>query len=65
MYKVHAVQCQDYAMQSADNLMDVAMLVSVSIQQNWLSCGNQLADVRKNGIDSKFLWGIQNATKPL
>jgi|TARA_R110002074_G_scaffold300011_1_gene471536 hypothetical protein len=62
MYKIHAVQCQDYAMQSADNLMDVAMLVSVSIQQNWLSCGNQLADVRKNGIDSKFLWGVKSKT---
>ena len=62
MYKIHAVQCQDYAMRSADNLMDVAMLVSVSIQQNWLSCGNQLEDVRNNGIDSKFLWGFKSKT---
>ena len=46
-------------MQSADNLMDVAMLVSVSIQQNWLSCGNQLKDVKENGINSKFLWGFK------
>lgn len=49
-------------MQSADNLMDVAMLVSVSIQQNWLSCGEQLKDVRKNGSDSKYLWGVKSKT---
>ena len=62
MYKNHAIQCQQYALESADNLMDVAMLVSVSIQQNWLSCGDQLDDVRKNGIDSKFLWGVKSKT---
>lgn len=62
MYKNHAVKCQEYAMQSADNLMDVAMLVSVSIQQNWLSCGNQLKDVKENGINSKFLWGVKSKT---
>jgi len=62
MYKTHAIQCQDYAMASADNLMDVAMLVSVSIQQNWLSCGDQLADVKENGISSKYLWGVKSKT---
>lgn len=62
MYNDHGKKCQQYALESADNLMDVAMLVSVSIQQNWLSCGNQLADVRKNGIDSKFLWGAKSKT---
>ena len=59
MYNNHGIKCQEYAMQSADNLMDVAMLVSVSIQQNWLSCGNQLKDVKENGINSKFLWGFK------
>jgi hypothetical protein len=62
MYKTHAIQCQEYAMQSADNLMNVAMLVSVSIQQNWLSCGDQLKDVKENGINSKYLWGVKSKT---
>ena len=62
MYKTHAIKCQEYAMKSADNLMDVAMLVSVSIQQNWLSCGDQLKDVKKNGINSKYLWGVKSKT---
>lgn len=57
MYKVYGKLCQDYALQSADNFMDVGLLVSLSIQQNWLNCGTMLQDVRENGIDSKYLWG--------
>lgn len=62
MYLNHGVKCQQYALDSADNLMDVGMLVSVSIQQNWLQCGEMLKDVRKNGKDSKYLWGVKTKT---
>ena len=32
-------------------------MVVLSIQQPWLSVGDQMADVKQNGLDSKFLWG--------
>lgn len=57
MYHNHATQCQDYALQSADNLRDVGLMVALSIQQNWLSVGDQLKDVRSLGAESRFLWG--------
>jgi len=57
MYNIHAKAIQDYAKQSSNNLVDVITMVILSIQQPWLSVGNQMADVKVNGIDSKFLWG--------
>ena len=56
-YQLDAVNCQQYAQQSPENMMDVGMMVVLSIQQNWLSVGDQLNDVNANGINSKFLWG--------
>jgi hypothetical protein len=56
-YQLDAVNCQQYAQQSPDNMMDVGMMVVLSIQQNWLGVGDQLNDVNANGINSKFLWG--------
>ena len=64
MYKIHAVKCQQYAQRSANNMADVALMVSLSIQQNWLTVGDQLADVRKNKTDSKFETNLlSNASK--
>ena len=57
MYNTHGLKCQKYAQRSADNMADVTLMVVLSIQQNWLSIGNQLADVRANKSESKFLWG--------
>lgn len=57
MYKLDAVNCQQYSQQSPDNLTDMVLMVVLSIQQNWLSVGDQMLDVRKCGADSKFLWG--------
>jgi hypothetical protein len=56
MYKTHGINCQRFAQRSAYNLMLVVMMVSLSIQQNWLSIGVQLLDVVKNKSKSKFLW---------
>ena len=57
MYKLDAVNCQQYSQQSPDNLTDMVLMVVLSIQQNWLGVGDQMLDVRKCGADSKFLWG--------
>ena len=57
MYINHAKAIQDYAKQSSNNLVDVITMVVLSIQQPWLSVGDQMADVKQNGVDSKFLWG--------
>lgn len=57
MYITHAKAIQNYAKQSSDNLVDVITMVVLSIQQPWLSVGDQMADVKQNGLDSKFLWG--------
>tara|TARA_Y100000361_G_scaffold95397_1_gene85342 strand:- start:281 stop:883 length:603 start_codon:yes stop_codon:yes gene_type:complete len=57
MYSVHAKAIQDYAKESSDNLVDVITMVVLSIQQPWRSVGDQMADVKQHGIDSKFLWG--------
>ena len=57
MYSVHAKNIQEYSRQSPENLNAVVLMVVLSIQQNWISVGDQLADVKKNGADSRFLWG--------
>ena len=57
MYITHAKAIQNYAKQSSDNLVNVITMVVLSIQQPWLSVGDQMADVKQNRLDSKFLWG--------
>jgi len=57
MYNIHAKAIQDYAKESSNNLVDVITMVVLSIQQPWVSVGKQMADVKVNGIDSRFLWG--------
>ena len=57
MYKTHGVACQAYAQRNAKNLMDIILMIVLSIQQNWLGVGEQLADVRLQGAESRFLWG--------
>ena len=62
MYKQHATKIQAYAQRSADNMADVCLMVSLSIQQNWLGVGHMLEDVRENKQESKFLWGFKADT---
>ena len=62
MYTEDAINCQRYAQTSHDNMADVTLMVVLSIQQNWLSVGDQLADVNRCGIESKFLWGNKRKT---
>jgi len=62
MYSVHAKAIQDYAKESSDNLADVITMVVLSIQQPWKDVGKQMADVKLNGKDSKYLWGNKRRT---
>ena len=57
MYNIHAKAVQDYSRLSSDNLSDVILMVVLSIQQPWYSVGDQLKDVKRWGIGSKFIWG--------
>ena len=43
-------------------MADAVLMVVLSIQQNWLGVGEQLADVRTNKLDSRFLWGNKRKT---
>ena len=57
MYNIHAKAVQDYSRLSSDNLSDVILMVVLSIQQPWYDVGDQLKDVKRWGIGSKFIWG--------
>ena len=57
MFNTHCTAVQKYSQRHVDNMADTVLMVVLSIQQNWLSVGEQLADVRANKLDSKFLWG--------
>ena len=57
MYKQHATKIQAYAQRSADNMADVCLMVSLSIQQNWLGVGHMLEDVRENKQSPSFYGG--------
>ena len=62
MYNIHAKAVQDYSRLSSDNLADVVLMVVLSIQQPWFAIGDQLKDVKLNGIDSRFIWGNKAKT---
>jgi hypothetical protein len=62
MYNNHAIKVQKYAQRNANNMADVTLMVVLSIQQNWLSVGDQLKDVRENKEQSRFLWGNKAKT---
>jgi hypothetical protein len=57
MFNTHCTAVQQYSQRHVDNMADTVLMVVLSIQQNWLSVGDQMADVRANKLDSKFLWG--------
>lgn len=57
MYNIHARAVQNYSKLSSSNLADVILMVVLSIQQPWYTVGNQLKDVKLNGINSRFIWG--------
>ena len=56
MYTSHMAQTSAYALSNPDALVDTALMVVLSIRQRWALVGDQLADVRANGADSKYLF---------
>jgi len=60
MYKTHNKRINKYAMKSPENMANVVLMVSQSIQQVWAGVGKQLADIEAKGLDSAFL---RNGTK--
>jgi len=62
MYAIHNPKINAFAQRNADNFADTALMVVLSIQQNWYFVGDQLDDVRENKLDSRFLWGNKRKT---
>ena len=62
MFKTHNPKINSYAQRSANNLADVILMVSLSIQQRWSGVGNMLEDVRLYKSDSIFIWGNKKKT---
>ena len=57
MFNTHCKAVQEYSQRNADNFGDTVLMAALSIQQNWLGVGDQIADVRANKLESRFLWG--------
>ena len=57
MYQRDATKVQQFAQSSPYKMGLVITMVSLSIQQNWLSVGEQMASVVAQGARSRFLWG--------
>jgi hypothetical protein len=60
MYKTHNKRINTYALKSPENMANVVLMVSQSIQQVWAGVGKQMQDIEANGLDSAFL---KNQTK--
>lgn len=62
MYINHATKIKQHAFESPQALADVIIMVALSIQQPWATVGDQMKDVKLNGAESKFLWGVKRKT---
>jgi hypothetical protein len=57
MFSTHQKQISKFAKQSPDNTARVALVVMLSIQQQWNQIGKQTLDVKANSVTSKYLFG--------
>ena len=58
-YSIHCVEgTQKVAKESAENLMWLILLASLSIKQDFKLIGKQLSHVKKHGINSHYLFGF-------
>ena len=58
-YYKHIESVNKYAQRSPDQLFNVAVMVLLSIRQQWSTIGEQMRDVEKHGEDSKYLFGFK------
>jgi hypothetical protein len=61
MYDRDMPRMRAHALASPEGLTDVIAFVLCTIQQPLQSVKNQLADIRVNGVDSKYLFGSKRA----
>lgn len=57
MYRDEVPRLAEWARENPDNLRRVLEFVILSIRQPFRSLDNALADVRRNKLDSAYLWG--------
>ena len=62
MFRIHNPKINSYAQRNANNLADIILMVSLSIQQKWSRVGNMLSNVRLHKDNSLFLWGNKKET---
>src|SRR5262245_10639138 len=52
---------RDHALSSPEGLTDIVAFVLCTIQQQFQTVKSQMADIRQNGVNSKFLFGSKRA----
>ena len=57
MFKNHQKYIGRFGKKSPDNTAKIISMVLLSIQQQWDQIGNQMSDLKINGIDCKYLFG--------
>ena len=62
MFKKHQAAISQATLKdkSGKILGDVMTMVILSIQQPWYNIESMMLDVKKNGIESRFLWGMKS-----
>ena len=61
MFTTHQKSIGRWGRKSPDNTSWIIAMVLLSIQQHWDQIGNQLIDLKENGLDSKYLFGSKRS----
>ena len=61
MFTTHQKAIGRWGRKSPDNTSWIIAMVLLSIQQHWDQIGNQLIDLKENGLDSKYLFGSKRS----
>lgn len=56
-YAADCFEVNEWSQRNPANMMDMIMMVALSIRQPWSGIGNQVADYREHGVESRFVWG--------
>lgn len=55
----HRRSCQLYAQRSPAHMINAALMALLSARQSWALIGDQMADVKEHGLQSKYLFGYK------
>ena len=61
MFTTHQKAIGRWGRKSPDNTSWIIAMVLLSIQQHWDQIGNQLIDLKENGLDCKYLFGSKRS----